>query len=58
MLDVDGLRTHVIGTHLQSTDTGCSSGQPAAVRAAQLRAMRSFIDGKNIPASEPVLIAA
>ncbi|MFF1873941.1 sphingomyelin phosphodiesterase [Streptomyces sp. CB03911] len=57
VLDVNGLRTHVIGTHLQSTDTGCSSGQPAAVRAAQLRAMRSFVDGKNIPAAEPVLIA-
>ncbi|MFC9327523.1 sphingomyelin phosphodiesterase [Kitasatospora sp. NPDC057015] len=57
VLNVNGLRTHVIGTHLQSTDTGCSAGQPAAVRTAQLRAMRSFIDGKNIPAAEPVLIA-
>ncbi|MCX5214227.1 sphingomyelin phosphodiesterase [Kitasatospora sp. NBC_00240] len=57
VLNVNGLRTHVIGTHLQSTDTGCSAGQPATVRAAQLRAMRSFVDGKNIPAAEPVLIA-
>ncbi|MFG3055878.1 sphingomyelin phosphodiesterase [Kitasatospora sp. NPDC048239] len=57
VLNVDGVRTHVIGTHLQSTDTGCSAGQPAAVRAAQLQTMRSFIDGKNIPAAEPVLIA-
>ena len=57
VLDVDGVRTHVIGTHLQSTDTGCSAGQPASVRAAQLRTMRSFIDGANIPAAEPVLIA-
>ena len=57
VLDVNGVRTHVIGTHLQSTDTGCSTGQPASVRAAQLSAMRSFIDGRNIPAAEPVLIA-
>lgn len=28
VLDVNGLRTHVIGTHLQSTDTGCSAGEP------------------------------
>lgn len=57
VLNVNGLRTHVIGTHLQSTDTGCSTGQPAAVRAAQLKTMKAFIDGKNIPAAEPVLIA-
>ncbi|MGW6916205.1 sphingomyelin phosphodiesterase [Kitasatospora sp. NPDC054939] len=57
VLDVNGLRTHVVGTHLQSTDSGCSAGQPAQVRAAQLKAMKSFLDGKNIPASEPVLIA-
>ncbi|WP_406195495.1 sphingomyelin phosphodiesterase [Kitasatospora sp. NBC_01560] len=57
VLNVNGVRTHVIGTHLQSTDTGCSAGQPAAVRAAQLRTMKAFIDGKNIPAAEPVVIA-
>ncbi|MFJ5117360.1 sphingomyelin phosphodiesterase [Kitasatospora sp. NPDC088548] len=57
VLNVNGVRTHVIGTHLQSTDSGCSAGQPAAVRAAQLKAMRAFVDGKNIPAAEPVLIA-
>ncbi|MFE2724757.1 sphingomyelin phosphodiesterase [Kitasatospora sp. NPDC059327] len=57
VLNVNGQRTHVIGTHLQSTDTGCSAGQPAAIRAAQLKAMKSFVDGKNIPAAEPVLIA-
>ncbi|MFB7664427.1 sphingomyelin phosphodiesterase [Kitasatospora sp. NPDC056138] len=56
VLDVNGQRTHVIGTHLQSTDSGCSSGRPADIRAAQLNAMRSFIDGKQIPASEPVVI--
>ncbi|MED7952618.1 sphingomyelin phosphodiesterase [Streptomyces sp. BE20] len=57
VLDVNGLRTHVIGTHLQSTDTGCSAGEPAAVRAAQLKTMKAFVDAKNIPAAEPVVLA-
>ncbi|MEV4611401.1 sphingomyelin phosphodiesterase [Kitasatospora sp. NPDC049258] len=57
VLNVNGLRTHVIGTHLQSTDSGCSSGQPATVRAAQLNAMRAFVDAKQIPASEPIVLA-
>ncbi|KJS60131.1 sphingomyelin phosphodiesterase [Streptomyces rubellomurinus] len=57
VLDVNGVRTHVVGTHLQSTDSGCSSGQPAAIRARQLTAMRAFLDAKRIPAAEPVLVA-
>ncbi|MFF2660143.1 sphingomyelin phosphodiesterase [Kitasatospora sp. NPDC058032] len=57
VLNVNGLRTHVIGTHLQSTDTGCSAGRPAAIRAAQLKAMKAFVDAKNIPAAEPILLA-
>ncbi|WP_371494817.1 sphingomyelin phosphodiesterase [Kitasatospora sp. NBC_00374] len=57
VLNVDGLRTHVVGTHLQSTDSGCSSGQPATVRAAQLNAMRAFLDAKQIPANEPIVLA-
>ncbi|MFF0413918.1 sphingomyelin phosphodiesterase [Kitasatospora sp. NPDC004745] len=57
VLNVNGLRTHVVGTHLQSTDSGCSSGQPADVRAKQLTAMRDFLDAKRIPADEPVLLA-
>ncbi|MGW4891483.1 sphingomyelin phosphodiesterase [Kitasatospora sp. NPDC004240] len=57
VLDVDGLRTHVVGTHLQSTDGGCSAGQPATVRAAQLKAMKAFLDAKNIPAAEPIVVA-
>ncbi|WP_354637594.1 sphingomyelin phosphodiesterase [Kitasatospora camelliae] len=57
VLNVNGVRTHVVGTHLQSTDSGCSSGQPATVRAAQLKTIRAFLDNKRIPASEPVLVA-
>ncbi|MFD5465647.1 sphingomyelin phosphodiesterase [Kitasatospora sp. NPDC127059] len=57
VLDVNGRRTHVVGTHLQSTDSGCAGGQAAAVRAKQLGAMRAFLDAKRIPANEPVLLA-
>lgn len=56
VLNVNGQRTHVLGTHLQSTDSGCSNGQPATVRAAQLNAMKNFVDNKGIPASEPVIV--
>ncbi|MFF7458142.1 sphingomyelin phosphodiesterase [Kitasatospora sp. NPDC008115] len=57
VLNVNGLRTHVIGTHLQSTDPGCSAGESANVRAAQLKAMKAFVDAKNIPAAEPIVLA-
>ncbi|GJF31585.1 sphingomyelin phosphodiesterase [Kitasatospora sp. NE20-6] len=57
VLDVNGVRTHVVGTHLQSTDSGCGSGEAAAVRAAQLTAMRAFLDAGHIPADEPVVVA-
>ncbi|MGW4892860.1 sphingomyelin phosphodiesterase [Kitasatospora sp. NPDC004240] len=57
VLNVNGVRTHVVGTHLQSTDGGCSNGQPAAIRATQLKTMKAFIDAKRIPTAEPVLIA-
>ncbi|MFJ4184101.1 sphingomyelin phosphodiesterase [Kitasatospora sp. NPDC089509] len=57
VLDVDGRRTHVVGTHLQSTDSGCASGQAADIRARQLGAMRAFLDAKRIPAAEPIVVA-
>ncbi|GAA2750281.1 sphingomyelin phosphodiesterase [Kitasatospora cinereorecta] len=57
VLNVDGQRTHVVGTHLQSTDSGCASGRPATVRAAQLDAMKAFLDSKRIPADEPIVVA-
>ncbi|MEV7601904.1 sphingomyelin phosphodiesterase [Kitasatospora sp. NPDC089797] len=56
VLDVGGRRTHVVGTHLQSTDSGCASGQAADIRARQLGAMRAFLDAKRIPAAEPVVV--
>ncbi|MCQ0025381.1 sphingomyelin phosphodiesterase [Streptomyces somaliensis DSM 40738] len=57
VLDVGGRRVHVVGTHAQSTDPGCSAGEAEQTRARQFRAMDAFLDGKGIPASEQVIVA-
>ncbi|MET9319728.1 sphingomyelin phosphodiesterase [Streptomyces sp. NPDC003038] len=57
VLDVNGSRVHVVGTHAQSTDPGCGAGEAADMRARQFRAIDAFLDGKNIPASEQVIVA-
>ncbi|MZD03506.1 sphingomyelin phosphodiesterase [Streptomyces sp. SID5785] len=57
VLDVNGARVHVVGTHTQSTDSGCGAGEARADRAAQFRAIDSFLAAKDIPASEQVLVA-
>jgi sphingomyelin phosphodiesterase len=57
VLDVNGTRVHVVGTHAQSTDPGCDAGKAAEVRSRQFRAMDAFLDAKSIPASEQVVVA-
>ncbi|MFF3286620.1 sphingomyelin phosphodiesterase [Streptomyces sp. NPDC003023] len=57
VLDVNGTRVHVVGTHAQSTDPGCDAGEAAEMRSRQFRAMDAFLDGKNIPAAEQVVVA-
>ncbi|MEU7647921.1 sphingomyelin phosphodiesterase [Streptomyces huasconensis] len=57
VLDVNGTKTHVVGTHAQSTDPGCGSGEAAATRAKQFKEMDAFLDAKNIPAGEQVIVA-
>ncbi|WP_328393552.1 sphingomyelin phosphodiesterase [Streptomyces sp. NBC_00390] len=57
VLDVNGTKVHVVGTHAQSTDPGCSAGEAAQMRSRQFRAMDAFLDAKNIPASEQVIVA-
>ncbi|MEE1754068.1 sphingomyelin phosphodiesterase [Streptomyces sp. SP18CS02] len=57
VLDVNGSRVHVVGTHAQSTDPGCSAGEAAQTRGRQFRALDAFLDARNIPASEQVLVA-
>ncbi|KUN19920.1 sphingomyelin phosphodiesterase [Streptomyces antibioticus] len=57
VLNVNGSRVHVVGTHAQSTDPGCAAGEAAAMRSRQFRAIDAFLDAKNIPAGEQVLVA-
>ncbi|MEU3064572.1 sphingomyelin phosphodiesterase [Streptomyces subrutilus] len=57
VLNVDGARVHVVGTHAQSTDPGCGAGEAAQMRARQFRSIDAFLDAKNIPANEQVLVA-
>ncbi|MGK5632773.1 sphingomyelin phosphodiesterase [Streptomyces sp. URMC 123] len=57
VLNVAGSRVHVVGTHAQSTDPGCSAGEAARVRAAQFRQLDAFLDAKAIPANEQVIVA-
>lgn len=57
VLDVNGTRVHVVGTHTQSTDSGCRAGEAAADRAKQLKEMDAFLDAKHIPADEEVMVA-
>ncbi|WP_406864046.1 sphingomyelin phosphodiesterase [Streptomyces sp. HUAS MG47] len=57
VLDVNGTKVHVVGTHAQSTDPGCSAGEAAQMRSRQFKAMDAFLDAKNIPANEQVVVA-
>lgn len=57
VLDVNGTKVHVVGTHAQSTDSGCAAGEAAEMRARQFRAVDAFLDAKNIPVTEQVIVA-
>ncbi len=57
VLNVNGTKVHVVGTHAQSTDSGCGAGEAAQMRSRQFRAIDAFLDAKKIPASEQVLVA-
>ncbi|MES5820112.1 sphingomyelin phosphodiesterase [Streptomyces sp. RG80] len=57
VLNVGGARVHVVGTHAQSTDPGCGAGEAAAMRGRQFKAIDAFLDAKNIPAGEQVVVA-
>ncbi|MFD7756291.1 sphingomyelin phosphodiesterase [Streptomyces sp. NPDC059757] len=56
-LNVNGTVVHVVGTHAQSTDSGCGSGEAAQMRSRQFKQIDAFLDAKNIPASEQVIVA-
>ncbi|ARZ70450.1 sphingomyelin phosphodiesterase [Streptomyces sp. HU2014] len=57
VLDVNGAKVHVVGTHAQSTDSGCGAGEAVADRAKQFRQIGAFLDAKKIPAGEQVMVA-
>ncbi|MER5469069.1 sphingomyelin phosphodiesterase [Streptomyces sp. NPDC002685] len=57
VLNVNGTKVHVIGTHAQSTDSGCGTGEAASMRSRQFKAIDAFLDARNIPADEQVLVA-
>ncbi|MGI5404106.1 sphingomyelin phosphodiesterase [Streptomyces sp. CA-135486] len=57
VLNVNGAKAHIVGTHAQSTDPGCGAGEAAQMRSRQFKAIDAFLDAKNIPASEQVLVA-
>ncbi|KAF9174095.1 hypothetical protein BGX21_009766 [Mortierella sp. AD011] len=56
-INYQGTNIHVFGTHTQSDDSACTSGQAANDRASQLSSMRSYIDSLNIPSDELVIMA-
>ncbi|WP_030620705.1 sphingomyelin phosphodiesterase [Streptomyces sclerotialus] len=57
VLNVNGTKVHVVGTHTQSTDPGCGAGEAAATRAKQLKELDAFLDARHIPAGEQVMVA-
>ncbi|KAF9574028.1 hypothetical protein EC968_007581 [Mortierella alpina] len=57
VLDYLGTNVHVFGTHMQNDDKRCRQGQGAQDRAGNLDDMRAYIDARNIPAEELVIIA-
>ncbi|MCX4965877.1 sphingomyelin phosphodiesterase [Streptomyces sp. NBC_00654] len=56
-LNVNGTPVHIVGTHAQSTDPGCTAGQAAQMRSRQFKEIDAFLDAKRIPASEQVVVA-
>ncbi|MFJ4714312.1 sphingomyelin phosphodiesterase [Streptomyces sp. NPDC088785] len=57
VLDVGGTKVHVVGTHTQSTDSGCGAGEAQADRARQFKDIAAFLDAKHIPSAEEVIVA-
>lgn len=56
VLDYQGANIHVFGTDMQSDDPECKSGQAALYRGDALDVLHSYINTKNIPVTEPVII--
>ncbi|MFF8848294.1 sphingomyelin phosphodiesterase [Streptomyces sp. NPDC015127] len=57
VIDAAGKRIHVVGTHLQADDPGCSGGEAAWIRANQLNSIAGYLAQRSIPSGEAVVIA-
>lgn len=55
VLDVNGQRVHVVGSHAQAEDSLC--GDAAAVRASQFVELNAFLDAQGIPPGQQVIVA-
>lgn len=56
-LNVNDKPVHVVGTHAQAADTGCADGTGVQVRAAQFDELDAFLEARQIPADEQVIVA-
>ncbi|WP_017546264.1 sphingomyelin phosphodiesterase [Nocardiopsis prasina] len=56
-LDTPDGRLHVVGTHLQSEDSACGSGEDARVREAQIDQIVALLDSRGIPDDERIYLA-
>lgn len=56
-LNVNGTTVHVVGTHAQADDTGCAGGDGSSTRHLQFAELDAFLDGRQIPPTEQVIIA-
>ncbi|MBX9268037.1 sphingomyelin phosphodiesterase [Chromobacterium violaceum] len=54
---VNGQFYHVIGTHLQSEDSGCANHADIGVRQAQLREIAAWVQSRHLPVEETVIVA-
>lgn len=57
VLNVNGTKVHVVGTHAAAEDTStCDPGEPARMRASQFAELDAFLDAQKIPAGEQVVV--
>ncbi|WP_090775089.1 sphingomyelin phosphodiesterase [Shouchella lonarensis] len=55
-IEKQGQMYHVIGTHMQSEDEGCATGEARSVRRSQMQEISDFIAEKDIPIEEALWI--
>lgn len=56
-LDTPDGRLHVVGTHMQSEDGACGSGEDVRVREAQIDQIVALLDARGIPDDERIYLA-